>query len=365
MRRRDFLVGSAATLLAPYARAAEPSTVLVLVELNGGPDTLQMVIPKVGAYRALRPRLAVGWDQTVALGPGVQLNRQLEALLPAWQAGQLAVVQGVGYAPANRSHFRSIEIWNQAGEALHEDAWLTRALGAQAGLVLGGEPGPLGGANARSLVIPRMDRFLAQARHLDATPADSSSPALAHVLAVRSRVDAAADALEKRLAGTPRPKTEFPRGGLGQQLALAARVIAARAPFRVIKLRQGGYDTHAAQPGKLNRLMKELAGGLAALRLALLDSGDWDRSLVLTYAEFGRRAAENGSRGTDHGTAATHLALGGKVRGGLHGQMPSLTDLPGGDLRHHVDFRALYHAATRHLGLPASELATWNTLSII
>ena len=121
----------------------------------------------------------------------------------------------------------------------------------------------------------------------------------------------------------------------------------------VIKLQQSGYDTHAQQAARHAALLTELAEGLAAFRLALIEAGAWRRSLVMTYAEFGRRAAENASGGSDHGTAAPQFLLGGEVKGGFFGEQPPLDDLEGGDLHHRLDFRQVYASLSQGwLGLP-------------
>ncbi len=133
---------------------------------------------------------------------------------------------------------------------------------------------------------------------------------------------------------------------------MAARIIAAGVPASVIKLQHSGYDTHAQQAGPHAALLGELAGGLTAFRRSLVAAGAWRRTLVMTYAEFGRRVAENASGGSDHGTAAAHFLLGGRLRGGFYGEQPRLDDLEGGDLRLGLDFRRLYAAAGDWLGLP-------------
>ena len=114
-----------------------------------------------------------------------------------------------------------------------------------------------------------------------------------------------------------------------------------------MKLQQSGYDTHAGQAGRLSRLLHDLAAGLDAFRRTLKAAGAWDRTLVMTYGEFGRRAGENASGGTDHGTAAPHFLLGGKVKGGLFGAQPPLHDLENDDLRPGMDFRRLYATAAQ------------------
>jgi uncharacterized protein (DUF1501 family) len=133
--------------------------------------------------------------------------------------------------------------------------------------------------------------------------------------------------------------------------------VAAKAPVAVIRVTLNGFDTHSNQLMVHARLLGELAEGLAAFKSALQELGRWDSTLVMTYAEFGRRPQENGSGGTDHGTANAHFVLGGRVRGGLHGAQPSLTSLDGGNLRHAVDFRSLYTTVVeKWWGLPAGNL---------
>jgi uncharacterized protein (DUF1501 family) len=147
--------------------------------------------------------------------------------------------------------------------------------------------------------------------------------------------------------------TVFPKSALGRQLEIAAALIAAGAPASVIKLQHSGYDTHAQQKNRHGALLSELALALSAFRQAMIEWDAWQRVLVMTYAEFGRRVAENASGGTDHGSAAPHFLLGGRLRGGLYGAQPRLDDLEGGDLRPTLDFRRLYATvAGDWLGLP-------------
>ena len=159
--------------------------------------------------------------------------------------------------------------------------------------------------------------------------------------------------IERRLRAAPDFTTSFPKGDFGRQLAQAAALIAAGAAISVLKLQHSGYDTHAQQEGRHAALLGTLAEGLAAFRQALLEAGAWQRTLVATYAEFGRRVAENASGGSDHGAAAPHFLLGGRLRGGFLGEQPSLDDLEGGDLRYRLDLRRLYAGlAGEWLGLP-------------
>ncbi len=136
---------------------------------------------------------------------------------------------------------------------------------------------------------------------------------------------------------------EFPGGGFGRTMKVAAELVVSGVPVSVIKVRLGGFDTHSNQLNTHQRLLGELSRSLASFRGAMKKAGLWDRVLCMTYSEFGRRVAENGSNGTDHGTAAPHVLLGGKVKGGVYGEQPSLTNLlKGGDLAHTLDYRRLY-----------------------
>lgn len=361
LSRRRLLAGGLALAAAPFASAVRAQAtgrsqrVLVLLELNGGNDSLNTFVPYDDpAYRRARPKLALPRDQVIQLDERLGLNRALEPLLSAWQGRELAVVQGLGYPRPNRSHFRSIEIWNSASDAdeIETEGWVSRVLAAAGqgssgidGVVLGGPSGPLAGRAINTVVMRQPERFLRRAGSLGDGASTASNPALRHILQVRSEIHAGAKEIETRLASAASPAKDFPRGPLGRQFATAARLILAEVPMRVIKLSQGGYDTHAGQAGRHRALLTDLGKSLAAFRTTLKNGGAWERVMVMSYAEFGRRVAQNASGGTDHGTAAAHFLLGGGIRGGLYGQQPSLTDLEGGDLRHRLDFRQLYATA--------------------
>lgn len=373
MHRRSFLAGAAAFAAAgPGPLAADTSSLgklgvrqLILIEVNGGWDGLNVVVPRDDPhYRRLRPRLAVPRDQTLALDEKLGLARELEPLMAPWHAGEMAIALGVGYRPPNRSHFRSIEIWNSASDADEtlSEGWLSRLFHeagvagpaleslalASDGLVLGGPTGPLAGPGLRSVVLRDPGRLGQQAEAIaDPMARNNANPALGHILDLRGQLHETAKIIQSRLAQTSAPLADFPRSPIGRQLALAARLITSQVPVAVLKLQQSGYDTHAGQKDKLSRLLRDLATGLGAFRRTLRAAGAWDRTLVMTYGEFGRRAGENASGGTDHGTAAAHFLLGGKVKGGLLGAQPPLHSLDNGDLHPSTDFRRLYATAAQ------------------
>ena len=154
-------------------------------------------------------------------------------------------------------------------------------------------------------------------------------------------------------------------GDLGRQAALAATLISAGVDAPVLKMKIGGFDTHENQRGDHERLLRDLGRSLAGLRSALKQSGHWDQTLILTYSEFGRRATENYSRGTDHGTAAPHLLLGGRVRGGLFGRHPDLEDLEDGDLKYTLDYRSVYQRLLAGwFGLPDNRFSGFEDASL-
>ncbi|WP_340117575.1 DUF1501 domain-containing protein [Pelagibius sp. 7325] len=378
LTRRQLLTAAAiapfiGTLPRAFARSAPAPRILVLVELNGGNDGLNTVIPYADAhYAAARPTLAIARDRVLQLDERLGLHPALAPLMPLWQAKNLGVALGVGYKPTNRSHFRSIEIWNSASTAEEtlQDGWLHRVLTetgidgtAQSaiedpafdaqGIVLGGPEGPLAGS-ALAPVVMRDPRQLGQAvRLLDGQETPTGNPALAHILTTRARMHGAALDVARRLKEAPPITTTFPKSALGRQFELAADLIAAGVPASFFKLQHSGYDTHAQQAPRHAALLGDLAEALVTFRQAMIEVGAWDRVLVVTYAEFGRRAAENASGGSDHGTAAPHFLLGGRLGGGFYGEQPRLDDLEGGDLTPRLDFRRLYAAVAQGwLGLP-------------
>ncbi|GLS93743.1 DUF1501 domain-containing protein [Piscinibacter gummiphilus] len=370
LHRRHLLSLAACAGLPGWARAASVvDRVLVLVELKGGNDGLNTVVPYADpAYAALRPTLALKPDVVLPLDEKVGLHPALAPLMPLWAQGELAVLQGLGYPSPNLSHFRSIEIWDSASasDEYLDDGWVARAMAAglrdrahftTEGVALGSAgPGALRGA--RAVAIGNVDAFVAQSRLVRSVDG-GGSPALAHVLRVESDVMKAADGLRTPPA-TPLA-TEFPAGAFGQAVRATCRIVAGQAGqggVPVFHLSLGSFDTHQQQAGTHAGLLKQLAEGLVALRAGLVEAGAWDRTLVLTYSEFGRRARENQSRGTDHGTASSHFALGGAVKGGLIGTMPELERLDATqNLVHTSDFRQVYATIARQWwGVPPEKV---------
>ncbi|MEO8559171.1 MAG: DUF1501 domain-containing protein [Rhodospirillales bacterium] len=377
--RRHFIAGaaSASGLLLTRPSFAAPSAlptgpqwdrVLVLVQLQGGNDGLNTVVPYDDpVYRRLRPNLAVARDQVVQLTPELGFNPTLKGLMPSWRDKDLAIVQGVGYPNPNRSHFRSIEIWDTASNSAEtlSEGWVARAFEGTThpanftfdAVVIDNNTLPVSGPQMQNIVLRDVDQFIAQANRIKQSGGDRGNPALKHLLNVQGEIHRAAFSLRDRMSQAPVLPVAMPAGPFGQQLDLAAKLMLARTPLSVIKLSLGSFDTHARQRETHEKLLGQLGDGLAAFRDCMKKAGLWDKVLVLTYSEFGRRANENGSAGTDHGTAAVQFAMGGKVKGSFYGRQPSLTDLSEGDVKHAVDFRQVYSTVARNWwGLPRDSL---------
>jgi uncharacterized protein (DUF1501 family) len=360
MHRRQFLLAAGATavsvLQVPRAKALPSSgyrNLVILVELKGGNDGLNTVIPFNDAlYRELRPRIAMARDRVIQIDETVGLHPNLAPLMPLWRNQELAIVQGVGYPEPNLSHFRSIEIWDTGSSSAHylDEGWLTRVFQASPppahfatdGVVVGSsDMGPLQGMGARAIVLSNPVDFQRQSRLAKAGD-DRRNSALRHILKVENDIVASA----AKLVTKTELRTEFPRSGFGNTIRTAAQLAANDFGIAALRVTLGGFDTHANQEGTHGNLLKELAEGLIALKAALVEAGRWDTTMVMTYAEFGRRPKENQSAGTDHGTVAPHFVMGGKIKGGLYGQGPQLHRLDGsGNLGHAVDFRQLYATA--------------------
>ena len=356
MDRRDFLriaaSVSVSAALPAFAAAAEESRrrLLILVELKGGNDGLNTVVPFADPlYARLRPRLALPREQLLTLSEQAALHPALEKLMPTWEDGKLAIVQGLGYPQPNLSHFRSIEIWDTASksEEYLEEGWLARAFTRSPspaefisdGVAVGtADLGPLAGSRARAIALTNPEGFLRNAR-LARPEGEARNAALRHILKVENDVHRSA----RRITAGREFNAAFPNGAFGIAARTAAQLAANPAGVAVIRISLSGFDTHINQLNAHANLLRQVAEGLAGLRAALEEAGRWESTVIATYSEFGRRPRENQSSGTDHGTAGAHWVMGGAVKGGLYGVAPALDRLDGnGNLPFAVDFRGYY-----------------------
>jgi uncharacterized protein (DUF1501 family) len=412
LTRRDCLRLGASTLLACgssvpalLARSAAVAAagprpaggrVLVVLELTGGNDGLNTVIPYSDPeYRKRRPRLHLTKDRVRRIDDRMGFHPALDGFAKLLQADRVAVVQSVGYPNPNRSHFESMAIWQSARLDAKADTpgWLARCLDARP--LPGGDDAP-----ALHAGPPQLPQALAgSTRHV---------PSLSAAEQLRRRVGApgAPDATQQRqglddISGQERGGAgsllqfvqrsvvgaqsgaarleavlDRPAAGAGypdnyelaRHLRLVARLVQAGLTTPIYYTQLGGFDTHANQQFTHDNLLREVGDSLRAFLDDLARSGDAGRVAVLVYSEFGRRLRENASAGTDHGTAAPVFVLGGQVKAGLHGPYPNLQDLSDGDPKFAIDFRRVYaNVLEDWLGVPSKPIlgAAFEKLSLL
>ena len=386
--RRDFLrssslLGFGATVPAFLGRTAHAAptadkagakdTVLVVVQLTGGNDGMNTVIPFTNPdYYKLRPNIAVAKDQVKKLTDDVGLHPSMSALAKLYtDDGAVCVVQGVGYPNPSQSHFRSMDVWHAASTAeTLTEGWLGGALKMQGvpafHLAGGNEASPLAlaGAPVRVPSITSLDDFKLKTAGVTgadnaaqkgvitsvANPTNAPTTSTPNLLDFVSRTQTSTYASSEKLASIGKnytPKVPYPTSALGTKLKLAAQLIDAGIGARLFYVSIDGFDTHAGQGGATGahaNLLTQVSDAISAFYRDLAGRGHKDRLCVMTFSEFGRRAYENGSKGTDHGAGAPMFLVGGNVKAGIVGKHPSLTGLKEGNLVHGTDFRQVYAA---------------------
>jgi uncharacterized protein (DUF1501 family) len=385
LTRRSLLKHSALLSMAPAvpgflartAMAAQPEPdgrILVVVQLDGGNDGINTVVPFGDEdYARHRRELRIPTDRVCKLTDRVGLHPAMRPAADLIQDGRLAIVQGVGYPNPDRSHFKSMAIWQTAqpqspGPEVH--GWLGRALDG----IGGGKPdGPPRGPSAVLIGERDLPRALRGRRTVTASFADPADLSLALPAAAggstgQSAGDDLAAFVQRTVtnayttaeqlataAGRHNGSTvRYPDCELGRHLELVARSIKTGATARVYYAIQSGYDTHAGQLPTHAQLLGDFSRAICAFLDDLAAAKQADRVVLLAFSEFGRRPAENGSLGTDHGTAGPMFLAGPKVRAGLVGQTPRLGELVDGDLKWSIDFRQVYATLLEKcLGIPA------------
>ncbi len=367
------LSASVPGFLARTARAARPEKdgrVLVVIQLDGGNDGVNTVVPfQDEGYARYRKVLRLPTDRLLRIAGGVGLHPAMGGAAKLLESGRLAIVQGVGYPNPNRSHFASMAIWHTARLDPDERTgwgWLGRGLdssGEKAGqpsalfIGSGTPPVALRGRRSATASLERIEDFT-----LDATISAGAPPFAGPARrTISPPLYAGRPSMRTppptgwRRSNVPRNSdVRYPETELGEKLALVAQLLKGGLMARVFYAGQASYDTHAGQAPAHARLLSELAGGLLAFLDDLAAAKLADRVAVLCFSEFGRRVAENGSGGTDHGTAGPVFLAGPGVKAGLIGTTPSLLDLQDGDLKMAIDFRRVYAAALESwLGIPA------------
>jgi uncharacterized protein (DUF1501 family) len=355
--------------LANTALAADAGkdTVLVVIEMTGGNDGLNTVIPHGDdLYHKARPTLHFTKQQVVRLNDYIGLHPAMRSFDQLLHKGWLGVVQGVGYPNPDRSHFESMDIWQSADiKRQNNTGWIGRSvpdlqdrrgnvpvlqIGAQRlPLALQGSPGGVVSINEQHpyrLELGDGARRKARQQLLEdlARPAETRGQGdlLQFVRRRQVQTYTTLDRLQEVLSAPRQQTGSIPYTSLGQRLQLVGRLIERGFGTRVFYVSLDGFDTHSNQADTHQRLLQELADAITTFLNELERSGHAKRVLVMTFSEFGRRMQENGSKGTDHGAASCLFVAGPAVKAGPVGTYPSLKDLDSGDLRQNLDFRRLY-----------------------
>jgi uncharacterized protein (DUF1501 family) len=361
MNRRELITAILAGMSIPLAplelaaASARNGRRLILVELSGANDGLNTLVPiKDERYRELRPKIGLLKHEVFDLGQGLALHSAMKPLDAAWQAGDMAVLQGLGYPGQNRSHFKSIAIWETGGDGNKsgKTGWLTEDIEGVAGaeqldahgISLDGGMGVFASPSGVWLSMTSMAQFSNLRTKVETIKTvDSKNPALSLVLDRGRALDASMRSISKKIGNSRyQSPMRINVGDFGKQVSMAASLIDAGIDAPVLKLKINGFDTHENQAWRHRALLRNLAKGLSGLRKALKRSGHWEDTLVMTYSEFGRRALENESGGTDHGTAAPHFLMSGALDGGIWGIHPDLGDINEGDVSYTMDYRVVY-----------------------
>lgn len=362
---------------ADPAAPADPSLpripagkILVVVEMSGGNDGLNTVIPYTDSnYLKLRPTIGIPSHDVVQLSSSIGIHPNMKSMQKLYEQGHLAVMTGVGYPNPNRSHFHSMDIWQTADPEVDirdRTGWIARyfdsdghfkanplsgiTLGSSLPLTLFSEGAPTsvigngrdyGFDNRGGNMQKRMDAL--RALYATGTVASGNAEFVRNVgdeayTSTLEMKQAFKDYDVKSGSAAAYPQNN----GFASGLQTIAKLITGGLETRVYYLSLGGFDTHANQPRQHANLLGDLADGMTAFYQDLSQQGRAQDVTVMTFSEFGRRCKENSSAGTDHGAASVMFIAGGGVKGGVYGDYPSLSDLDDGDLRFHTDFRSIY-----------------------
>lgn len=359
------LLSAQAAEFAP--RVAGKSKILVVVQMGGGNDGLNTVVPySDGTYYQVRPTIGQAADKVLPLNQQVGFNPVMTGMHDLFKDGKVAVVQAVGYPNPNRSHFRSIEIWQTARpDKIAETGWLGRYLDCSDCTKNGNifaavnvEPTLPKTLLSNKVMVPSVSnvfdfKFRTDPQYLqdhatqvktfeDIYGSFSSKRPHAEILRKAGlEANKASDYLQK-IVRSYHSEVKYPDGSFGNGLKFIAQMIAGGVDSRIFTVNLDGFDTHTNQLSSQNRLLKQFSEGISAFYKDLQTHNLQDDVIIFAFSEFGRRVAENNGRGTDHGTAAPTYIIGSPIKGGVYGDPPSLTSLDDGDLKYKIDFRTIY-----------------------
>lgn len=342
------------------AKAADNGRMLVAIELDGGNDGLNTVVPYADdIYHRNRPTLGIAADKVIKLDDHLGLHPAMTGLAKLWEKGQLRVVNSVGYPNPNRSHSSSLAIWRSGKLPSEPTGWLGRVGDQRRDLALchvgdGAIPLAVRQQTGAATSIGSFNDFRLRAdARISAGESRAADPTLAQIAARIEAAAALADRM-KRQARSPAAAAiartsdgDGPPTPLAERLAIVRTLMEQEAGFRIFYTGTTGFDTHEEQAFRHRRLLTEVSDAVSGFVEGLGTSGLGERVVVLIFSEFGRRLRENGQQGTDHGAAAPVLLAGPSVKGGFLGGPPDLKNLDAGDVAFKVDYRDLYASLLR------------------
>lgn len=369
--RRQFLqVGSACATLPLFlsktgalfaespSQSRDNERVLVVVQMAGGNDGLNTLVPfRDEEYFKVRNELAVNESLVLKLTDELGLHPVMSDLRQHYDSGRVCVVNNVGYPNPDRSHFRSTEIW-EAGCSESEilTGWAGRYFDSECtansspmlGLQFGEKPAmsfahPRG--RAVTLTNPKLFQWeqSKSGPYLDLlnAPQPTENSELDFLQRTANKTLGLSRKIQAALSGY-QSSVDYMPFNFSQSMKIVAQMIAADIPTKIYYVSLGGFDTHTNQLNRHAGLLQELSQGLSSFLSDLEESGNLDRTLVMTFSEFGRRVTPNNQKGTDHGTSGPMFIAGGNIKAGLHGGLPDLSNLEDGDLKYKIDFRSVY-----------------------
>ncbi len=369
-RRRFLQVGSLASaslMLPKFLKAMEQgqlvppgNKVLVVVQLSGGNDGLNTVIPyRNDIYYKLRPQLGIKREAALALNDELGIHPALKSFKALYDDGSLGILNSVGYPNPDRSHFRSMDIWQSASDS--RDYWGTGWLGRYLDAQCKGCDKPtqaleiddtlslaLKGDNVKGLALtdPKRlfgasnDRYfkelLAKQRH------DDEHHNVDYLYKTMAETISSASYIQQQFK-TFKSREQYPNTELGRNMKTIAELIMTDINTSVYYVSHGSFDTHVGQQNQQQRLFTQLSDALGSFTTDLKKNHRFQDVLVMTFSEFGRRVGQNASGGTDHGTANNMFLIGGGLQQkGILNEGPDLADLKDGDLQYKVDFKNVY-----------------------
>lgn len=373
MKRRDFLKNSAFTaagafmvpaFMKPFeALALDELSLyknLVVVQLSGGNDGLNTIVPFGNdIYYQKRNGIAIKPDQIIKLDDMQGLNPSLSALKEIYDQGWMTIINDVGYPNPDRSHFRSMDIWQTASDANQflSTGWIGRYLDSNCqtcqfpytaievddtlSLALkGSSKKGIALKDPAALYRNTNEPFFKSILKNDKEHLDEDN--LGYLYKTMIETSSSASYIQNT-SKIYQSKAEYPNNGFANQLKTVSKFISSGLKTRVYYVSLSGFDTHVNQNQQQGRLLQQYAEGMNAFLKDLKANNRLDDTLVITFSEFGRRVEQNASNGTDHGTANNLFVFGGKLKKqGIYNAAPNLTELDNGDLKYKIDFRQVY-----------------------